>query len=241
MPHATKFIPKQRAWDNSLLETEALNINQINPGEALGIIRPDLEAEYDANRLCERLVTAAETEGVVFSPEFKACELLWRRDEFRHYQGFRRIWSLISGQLETEVDGEMAAAESDFSELQVFFGSEQGVSVLVVYDELTTVRSYREDLPMYRAMGSNFEEWFKLVISDEVFHYGNFLQVIRHNHRHKLSQALEFLRLLIELDKKGAKYNRTFVLDRRANTFDSQSFIQACGEAVEAAIIMACK
>jgi hypothetical protein len=131
----------------------------------------------------------------------------------------------------------MAKGESDFADLSQFFGNELAICVLVVYDELTTVRSYREDIPLYQKLGPTFAEWFDLVIKDEVCHYGNFLKVIRNNHSDRRTEALAIVDALLHRELNGHLYKKTFVLDRRANTFESSKFALESADMVRKAII----
>lgn len=175
----------------------------------------DLTSEYDAEHFCVML----EESGLPFSNEFIAFEKVWRRDEYNHYLGFRRIYHLFYGEPEAAISERLRQRVPDFSDLREYFSDEFKLCLLLAYDEHVTTQAFNEDIPFYRSLGPDvFNQWIRLVKGDEAIHYMNALRVAQTRHAHRLADAEAILQRILELDLSGV-YQATFVLDHKGPPF----------------------
>lgn len=189
----------------------------------------DLYAEHDAENFCKYL----QQSGMLFTPEFKEMEKLWRRDEFNHYLGFRQIYSLLYHKSFEEIERELAACEPDFIPLKEFLQDEFSICVVLAYDELATTRSYCQDFDLYKSLGSKpMVDWIKHVTKDEAFHYSNALEIIARRHRHRLPELPMLVKRLIEYDLKDSKYKSTFVLNHQSRQYFTSDFLSECSDII---------
>jgi hypothetical protein len=187
--------------------------------------------EYDAHNL-DRYLTKRRTK---FSTEFLAFRRAWSHDEWNHYLGFRFIYSLLYNVSEDQVAKEVPVEVVDFDPIADFFDDEFKTVLALAYDEIATFKSYRAEFPFYESFGDKrVIRWFKRVTNDELNHFRNCMEIIRHNHSSRLEQVGETLGRLLEWDRKAHPYRRTFVLD---HYWYSQSFLEHCSEMINSYLI----
>jgi hypothetical protein len=216
------YESKSRPWNAlellSDIGADDIKISQAEKDEVEPYIWKDLTSEYDAEHFCIML----EESGLAFSDEFISFEKVWRRDEYNHYLGFRRIYSLFYGESEAGITSRLQARVPDFSSLQDYFRDEFKLCLLLAYDEHVTTRAFNEDIPFYKTLGPDaFNQWIRLVKGDEAMHYMNALRVAQTRHQDRLSEAAPIMEHILELDLSG-EYAATFVLDHKGPPFTAQ-------------------
>lgn len=179
----------------------------------------DMCSEYDAENLCLELERRAHT-GQVYSPELWSFERVWRRDEYNHYAGFRRLYSLMYGTDEADLDNQMRARPADFSHFGEFLTDEFKLCLMLAYDELCTTRSYAGDVPFYRSLGpAACATWIERLRADEALHYKNALQVALARFPERLAEAPAIIDHIVNLDLHSDSYQATFILDHHGPSY----------------------
>ncbi len=160
----TDFVPKSIPWDsmrlighlnqsNIILSEEVIRLNKL-------IFWGHLCSEYDAENFCLYL----KQEGFVLSPEFKAFEYVWRRDEYNHYVGFQHIYCILYDTTAQEVEDMLNQRSTNFEPIKSLLEDEFKTCLLLAYDEIATTKSYVADYDFYQSFGHrNFLKWIKLV------------------------------------------------------------------------------
>ncbi len=208
------FVVKSIQWDSMHLLEACSRTDIVLAQDVLeakrGFFFHAAYTEYDAENLCRHI----DTLDIRFTPEFKAFEKTWRRDELNHYIGFRYIYSLMFNQSVSEVAELIETRPFDFSQIQKFFKDEFVICLLIAYDEILTTRGYASEFGLYKSLGSSvFLDWFKRVTRDEAFHFHNIMQVIKARHSNRIDEIPFTLKTFIEKDLQRDDYRATFVLD----------------------------
>lgn len=214
------YESKSRPWDAlellSSIKEVSISISQKMREDFEPILWNDVCSEYDAEHFCIML----EQSRLKFSDEFISFEKVWRRDEYNHYLGCRRIYHLLYGENEESITERLKRRQTDFSGMMEFLSDEFNLCLLLAYDELATTRAYHEDVPFYKSLGPKaFHDWIKLVIADEARHYLNSVRVAQVRHRDRLSESQDILLRILEMDLNAHEYKATFVLDHTEPPF----------------------
>lgn len=181
-------------------------------------------AEYDAENFCKKLEELNHS----FPPEFLAFERAWRRDEFNHYLGFRRLYSLAFGLDEEEIHRKVIARPINFGPISEFLQDPFMICMIVAYDELATSKGYAEEVTEYRNMGpKQLESWIKLVAKDEANHFLNCIDVIKLCFSDRITEIPTILDKLIEISLSETEYGGTFVLDHQGDEYTPE-FLERC-------------
>jgi hypothetical protein len=176
-------------------------------------------SEYDAENLCLELERRRDA-GAVYSPEFWGFEKVWRRDEMNHYVGFRRLYALIYGKPEAEIEAEMRQRAADFTAFGEFLTDEFKLCLMLAYDELATTRSYAGDVPFFRSLGHPvLAQWIERVRGDEALHYLNALRVAQARFPDRMPDAPAIVARILELDLTPGDYRATFILDHKGPSY----------------------
>ncbi len=222
----SQFIPKSQPWNseslighiqqNSIkLPTEIILQNQKTFWD-------NLCSEYDAENFCLFL----EENHISLSPEFKAFEFVWRRDEYNHYIGFKRIYSILYGLPFEAIDTELKCRPVDFSPIKVMLGDEFKICLLLAYDEIATTKSYAADYDFYASFGpKELLKWIKLVTRDEAYHFHNCMELIGNRFHHRIAEIPNLVDQFVTWDLARNEYVGTFVLDHENYSAD---FLQSC-------------
>jgi len=226
------YQSKSHPWDSlDLLRDLTPSAIQMTPEERAAreaFLWDDLCSEYDAEFLCLRL----EASALPFSAEFHSFEKAWRRDEFNHYLGFRRLYSLIYGEAEEAITVRLNQRVADFAFIDRLFHDEFRLCLLLAYDELCTVRAYSHDVAFYQTLGSPIlMTWVHRVRADEALHYLNALRVAQVCYPQRLAEAPAVLHEILEMDLNGIQYQATFVLDHTGPAY-TPAMLQECAATV---------
>lgn len=172
------------------------------------------QTEFDAEFLCRHL----EKSDVVWSPEFMTFEREWRRDEYRHYVGFRRIFGRLYPDLGEEYLRIRIESEvPDFEPIRDFLRDEFNVLTAIVFDEACTAKSYADELKFFIRLGDPvFAEWLRQIAHDEANHKRNALAALKARHAPRLREIPALLDSFVDYDRSGAGYRNTFLFDHDA-------------------------
>lgn len=180
-------------------------------------------SEFDAENFCIYL----ETENLNLSPEFKAFEFVWRRDEYNHYIGFQHIYSTLYDKPKEEIINSLSNRTVNFQPIREMLEDEFKICLLLAYDEIATTKSYVSDYDFYASFGhSSFLKWIKLVARDEAYHFNNCMELIGKNYYHRTKEINELVNKFIKWDLDKNEYQGTFVLDHASY---SEDFLTSCG------------
>lgn len=210
----TGYKPKSVLWDSMDFLSGITRSDIILPQEYLdekqGFFFHATYTEHDAENLCKHI----DALPLDFSPEFRAFEKVWRRDEWNHYVGFRQLYSIMYGEPVESVAKQIEERPYDFSPIGEYFKDEFTICLLIAFDEILTTKGYATEHALYASLGpSGVSEWFKQVTRDEAYHFKNAMEVIRVKHSHRRSEISEVVNALITLDTQSNDYKGTFVLD----------------------------
>lgn len=99
--------------------------------------------EYDA-RFFHRFLNQT---GIALTPEFRAFQDIWQRDEQNHTQGFARLFAAFYGVSIKEIFQELEAraAAADFAPIAHLLRDEFTILAILAFDELNTTRIYLKD------------------------------------------------------------------------------------------------
>jgi len=223
----TDFVPKSIPWDSGRLIGHLDKSKIVLSDDVIAANKPvfwdNLCSEYDAEHFCLYL----KQEGFGLSPDFKAFEYVWRRDEYNHYLGFQHIYCTLYDTTVQEVQDRLHQRSTNFEPIRNLLEDEFKTCLLLAYDEIATTKSYAADYDFYRSFGHrNFLKWIKLVTRDEAYHFNNCMEVIGKNHYHRISEIPQLVDQFIEWDVQRHTYEGTFVLDHENY---SEDFLVTCG------------
>lgn len=221
-PKDSKIQAKANSWDLNLyldrMFRATITLPTAEVDESMEFFLSAAQTEFDAEFLCRYL----EKSNVVWTPEFIAFEREWRRDEYRHYVGFRRVFGRLYPALgESWLKDRVENAISDFEPIREFLRDEFNVLAAIVFDEACTAKSYSQELKFYAKLGDSvFQEWIRHIAQDEVNHMRNALAVLRVRHQARLSELPQILDSFIAHDSSGAGYRNTFLFDHECYSSD---------------------
>jgi hypothetical protein len=224
----SEFVPKSRPWNSVSLIGHIDKNLVILPAEIIKQVQQtfweNLCSEYDAENFCVFLEKAC----IPLSPEFKAFEYVWRRDELNHFLGFKYIYSIFYEMSFEAIDTELKNRPVDFNPLQSMLEDEFKICLLLAYDEISTTKSYASDYNFYASIGpEEFLKWIHLVARDEAYHFHNCMELIGKNYYHRISEIPKLVDQFVAWDLSRNEYKGTFVLDHESYNAD---FLQSCGD-----------
>lgn len=232
-PTNTQFQPKSIPWSTDELIGRFRRNDILLDDETIAEIRDglwnDLSSEYDAENFCNYL----KASGIKLSDDFKAFEYVWRRDEFNHYEGFRRIYSLLYDRPEKDIIEEMESRPVNFDPIRPMLEDEFKVCLLIAYDEIATTKNYSSEYELYHSFGpANFLRWIKNVTRDEAYHFNNSMELIGKNFKDRIVEIPNLVDNFIDWDLNGGEYHGTFVLDHDGPYFTSE-VLNTCGTIIK--------
>lgn len=224
----SQFVPKSQPWNSDDLIGHIQKSSIKCPVPAINQLQQtfwdNLCSEYDAENFCLFL----EKYNVQLSPEFKAFEFVWRRDEYNHYLGFRHIYSILYGKSFEAIETELKQRYVDFNPIKSMLEDEFKICLLLAYDEIATTKSYAEDYGFYSSFGpSELLKWIKLVTRDEAYHFNNCMELIGKNFYDRIAEIPNLVDQFVEWDLNRNEYIGTFVLDHENYSIN---FLQSCAD-----------
>lgn len=214
-------------WDLDALVERMQRARITLPASELRQWRPDFldaaQTEFDAEHLRRYL---KET-GMPLTPEFRAFERAWRRDEHRHYLGFRRLFARLYPEAgEAGIVATVARGVPDFAPIAELLTDEFHLLAAIAFDEACTAKSYGEQIAFYERLGDPvFAEWIRHVTRDEVNHMLNAIDVLRARHAARLDEMGPLLDRFVAHDLHGPGYRNTFLFDH--DTYAPDLIVQA--------------
>lgn len=184
------------------------------------ILYHDMVSEWDARIFSEYVCSL----NLPLCFEFKSVDELWQIDEDNHYKGFRIINETVFGLDATGIE-KVHVRRANFEPIKDLLKDELSICLTVAYDELSTVRGYKRDLPIYDIMGDQVGEFVRRVIGDEGWHYSKFLWLVKRYHPEEIDGALEIVDQIRRAE--GLPYQQTFVLDHIEDVFTEDLFNEA--------------
>lgn len=232
-PTDTQFQPKSIPWSSyeliGQIQKDEIYLDPTIIAEVKDGLWNDLCSEYDAENFCNYLKNA----NIKLSNDFKAFEHVWRRDEFNHYLGFRRIYSLLYDIPEDYLIKEVERRPVNFEPIQFMLEDEFKICLLIAYDEIATTKNYASEYEFYNSFGpSNLLRWIKNVTRDEAYHFNNSMELIGKNFRNRIPEIPELVDHFIDWDLHGEAYHGTFVLDHDGPYFTSE-VLNMCGNTIK--------
>lgn len=183
--------------------------------------------EYDAANLDKYL----KTQFNAFSDEFLAFENAWRLDEWNHYLGFRRIYSVLYDEPEEEIVERLERNTGDFDPIAEFLDDEFKVILVLAYDEIATFKSYLAEFSFYKTLdNAKIFRWFQKVTNDELNHFQNCMEIIRSKYSTRGLEISHIIDRFIKWDLSRHPYTRTFVFD---HYWYSQEFLEHCRRLID--------
>lgn len=232
-PTNAQFHPKSLPWHTDELigqvRRNEIQLDHSIIDEVQHGLWNDLCSEYDAENFCNYL----KTSGIPLSEDFKAFEYVWRRDEFNHYLGFRKIYSLLYDIPEEQLKNEVENRPVNFDPLQSMLEDEFKICLLIAYDEIATTKNYASEYEFYASFGpGSFLRWIKNVTRDEAYHFNNCMELIGKNFRNRIDEIPPLVDSFINWDLNGEEYQGTFILDHDGPYF-TREVLKACGDTIK--------
>ena len=210
---------KQNSWDLDAV----LPIDYALTPQQLALVPPavytnfchlldrDVYSEGDAQSLYDYIITRAAE----MSPEFMVMLDLWLADELKHYEALRRTYHCIAGVQFAEMNRQFAQRVHEIEPISLVLADEFTMLVTLMFDEISSVYSYRRDLrEYYRHFGRAIQNIGHHLVKDEGTHFNNAAELLLANHPQRLGEVPELLAQIANLEQNLPKYYQTFFLDR---------------------------
>jgi hypothetical protein len=213
MRYEPYWTPKRERWDAlellGDLTPEMIHISDIDREALEPYLWADVASEYDSRHLSEEIARRSDR----WTTEFLLFWEAWLADEYNHFRGFQRLYSLIYGESEESIERRLALRTPDFSRIGAFIEDEFKLCLVIAYDEIATTRAYAADAEFYTSLGPPaLKEWQRRLTADEALHYRNLLEILKLRHAHRADEADAVLEEIFSVDRSSG-YTATFVLD----------------------------
>jgi hypothetical protein len=180
------------------------------------LLARDVYSEGDAQALYD-YIWARKGE---MSEAFLKMLNLWLADELKHYEALRRTYRCIAGVSYAEMDRCFEGRIHETQPIERVLRDEFTMLVTLMFDEMSSVYSYRHDLREYYAhFGSAVQRVGRYLVQDEGMHFRNAAQVLLQEHSHRLWEMEPLLQDIANLEKSLGKYYNTFFLDHAQEQF----------------------
>jgi hypothetical protein len=171
----------------------------------------DVYSEGDAQSLYDYIMTRS-TE---MSPEFLAMLDLWLADELKHYEALRRTYHCIAGVEFAQMNRQFAQRVPEIAPIAMVLTDEFTMLVTLMFDEISSVYSYRRDLrEYYRHFGTAIHQIGHHLVKDEGTHFNNAAELLLAKHHQRLGEVPQLLARIADLEQSLQKYYQIFFLDR---------------------------
>ena len=180
------------------------------------LLSRDVYSEGDAQLLYDYIADRKSE----MSDTFLEMLALWLSDEKKHYEGLRRVYHCLTGISFTEMNRQFDARERKTEPIKLVLEDEFTMLVAFMFDEISSVYSYRRDLREYYChFGVPIHRMGKHLVQDEGMHFNNAAQVLLACHSHRLAEVEELLSQISRLEKSLKRYYNTFFLDHAQEQF----------------------
>jgi hypothetical protein len=180
------------------------------------LLARDVYSEGDAQALYD-YIWARKGE---MSEAFLRMLNLWLADELKHYEALRRTYHCIAGVSYAEMDRCFESRVHETQPIERVLIDEFTMLVTLMFDEMSSVYSYRHDLREYYAhFGTAVQRIGHYLVQDEGTHFRNAAQVLLQEHSHRLWEMEPLLQDIANLEKSLGKYYNTFFLDHAQERF----------------------
>lgn len=154
------------------------------------------------------------------SEAFLALLELWLSDEKKHYEGLRRVYHCLTGISFAQMNRHFESRERQTAPIQLVLEDEFTMLVAFMFDEISSVYSYRRDLREYYChFGMPIHRMGQHLVQDEGMHFNNAAQVLLACHRHRFAEIEQLLFQISKLEKSLKRYYNTFFLDHAQEQF----------------------
>ncbi len=180
------------------------------------LLARDVYSEGDAQALYD-YIWARKGE---MSEAFLRMLNLWLADELKHYEALRRTYHCIAGVSYAEMDRCFEGRVHETQPIERVLRDEFTMLVTLMFDEMSSVYSYRHDLREYYAhFGPAVQRVGRYLVQDEGMHFRNAAQVLLQEHSYRLCEMEPLLQDIATLEKSLGKYYNTFFLDHAQEQF----------------------
>ncbi len=180
------------------------------------LLARDVYSEGDAKALYD-YIWARKTE---MSASFLEMLELWLEDESKHYEALRRTYRCIAGVEFAEMNRCFDARVHETQPIERVLEDEFTILVTLMFDEISSVYSYRRDLREYYChFGAAVQRVGQYLVQDEGVHFQNAAQVLLREHAHRLTEVKPLLWEISHLTKSLQHYCKTFFLDHAQEQF----------------------
>lgn len=180
------------------------------------LLARDVYSEGDAQALYD-YIWARKGE---MSDAFLRMLNLWLADELKHYEALRRTYHCIAGVSYAEMDRCFEGRVHETQPIERVLRDEFTMLVTLMFDEMSSVYSYRHDLREYYAhFGPAVQRVGRYLVQDEGMHFRNAAQVLLQEHSYRLCEMEPLLQDIATLEKSLGKYYNTFFLDHAQEQF----------------------
>jgi rubrerythrin len=219
---------------------KALNPSHLNPWDLDAILPLDYELEKSVdqtliNRFCELLSRDVYSEGDAqgfynylhhrdrqsnnldswqLSDSLKQVLPRWLADECQHYRALRRVYQIVSGISETDINYHQHQRRPNLTAIAPVLVDEFTIVATFLFDEAGSMFSYRRDLrEFYQPLGKPFARIAQRLVQDEGQHFRWFKQVLLNHYGDRLGELPATLKSIVQLEKSLGCYHGTFLLD----------------------------
>lgn len=177
----------------------------------------DMSSEYDSVHLSNYL----KLSGMVLSDGFDMLHDAWLRDEQNHYVGLREIYHRLYDVSRDDIDIQIMGRIPDFTPISHLIEDEFSLLVAVAFDEITSARAYAYDRDTFAELGGEpFLRWVKYAGRDEGVHARNALELLKHEHGHRLKEIPDRVDAICSYELVGdVSYHGTFLFDHDTDDF----------------------
>lgn len=225
---------KQTEW-NPIDFLDALDFSKlVLDDEALEAERDlfwrDLYAEYDARYLYQCFLN----KNPVRDPLMSELIEKWWLDEKLHAQGFAHLYAKLYNESHMDIYDRLSlrSAQANFDEIEDIVTDQFAFCLLLAFDEIATVYSYKADMPEYEAMGiPKLTRWLRNIIRDEANHFLNAISCAVHLFPERICESESIVSDIVRRDLSSQGYSATFVLDHFSGNY-GEEMINKYGELV---------
>lgn len=205
-------------WNYPVAESTQVNIPPTLISQFCTLLSRDVYSEGDAQGFYDYLQGRDRQPDTLdsfrLSSSLKQVLPLWLVDELSHYQALRRVYQVISGISETEINHRQHQRRPNLTAIAPVLVDEFTIVATFLFDEAGSMFSYRRDLrEFYQPLGRPFARIAQRLVQDEGRHFRWFKQVLLNHYGDRLGELPTTLKRIVQLEKSLGRYHATFLLD----------------------------